>query len=157
GRHLDGDAEPDRNHHQGHRPPEARPGMREDPRHPSAGTVQGQGRALRWGADHPEGGHEEVIIRHSHMQITKKKPRQHRASKARTKIGGLGGARLTIPRTPQRMYAQVFDASGGKVLASASTVQEKVAKGLKGTGNVEAAKAVGTAIAEAAKAAGITK
>ena len=44
-----------------------------------------------------------------------------------------------------------------KVLATASTVQEKVAKGLKGTGNVEAAKAVGTAIAEAAKAAGVTK
>jgi len=36
-------------------------------------------------------------------------------------------------------------------------VQESVAKGLKTTGNVEAAKAVGTAIAEAAKAAGITK
>jgi large subunit ribosomal protein L18 len=43
------------------------------------------------------------------------------------------------------------------VLASASTVQEKVSQGLKSTGNVEAAKAVGTAIAEAAKAAGVTK
>ena len=51
----------------------------------------------------------------------------------------------------------MFEPGGAKVLATASTVQEKVAKGLKGTGNVEAAKAVGTAIAEAAKAAGVTK
>jgi large subunit ribosomal protein L18 len=34
-------------------------------------------------------------------------------------------------------------------------VQEAVAKGLKGTGNVDAAKAVGKAIAEKAKAAGV--
>ncbi len=38
--------EPDRNHHQGHRPPEDRPGVREDPRDSSAGAVQGQGRPL---------------------------------------------------------------------------------------------------------------
>jgi large subunit ribosomal protein L18 len=91
------------------------------------------------------------------MQITKQERRQRRAIKTRMKIRELGIARLTIHRTPQHMYAQVFDASGAKVLASASTVQEKVAKGLKATGNVEAAKAVGAAIAEAAKAAGVTK
>jgi large subunit ribosomal protein L18 len=43
------------------------------------------------------------------------------------------------------------------VLVSASTVQEAVAKDLKGTGNVDAAKAVGKAVAERAKAAGINK
>ena len=91
------------------------------------------------------------------MQITKKERRQRRAIKTRMKIRELGIARLTVHRTPQHMYAQVFDSSGAKVLASASTVQESVAKGLKGTGNVEAAKAVGTAIAEAAKAAGVTR
>jgi len=91
------------------------------------------------------------------MQITKKERRQRRAAKTRIRIRELGIARLTIHRTPQHIYAQVFDAAGAKVLASASTVQEKVAKDLKGTGNVAAAKAVGTAIAEAAKAAGITK
>jgi large subunit ribosomal protein L18 len=66
-------------------------------------------------------------------------------------------ARLTIHRTPRHIYAQVFDAQGANVLASASTVQEEVAKDLKGTGNVDAAKAVGRQIAERAKAAGITK
>jgi len=35
-------------------------------------------------------------------------------------------------------------------------VQKEVAEGLEGTGNVEAAKAVGKAIAERAKAKGIT-
>ena len=83
------------------------------------------------------------------MQITKKERRQRRAIKTRMKIRELGVARLTVHRTPQHIYAQVFDSQGSKVLATASTVQEKVAKGLKGTGNVEAAKAVGTAIAEA--------
>ena len=91
------------------------------------------------------------------MQITKKERRQRRAIKTRMKIRELGIARLTIHRTPQHIYAQVFDSQGSKVLATASTVQETVAKGLKGTGNIEAAKAVGTAIATAAKAAGITK
>ena len=91
------------------------------------------------------------------MQITKKERRQRRAIKTRMKIRELGIARLTIHRTPQHIYAQVFDSQGSKVLATASTVQETVAKGLKGTGNIDAAKAVGTAIATAAKAAGITK
>ena len=91
------------------------------------------------------------------MQITKKERRQRRAIKTRMKIRELGIARLTIHRTPQHIYAQVFDSQGSKVLATASTVQDAVAKGLKGTGNIDAAKAVGTAIATAAKAAGITK
>ena len=91
------------------------------------------------------------------MQITKKERRQRRAIKTRMKIRELGVARLTVHRTPQHMYAQVFDASGAKVLATASTVQEEVGKDLKGTGNVDAAKAVGKAIAERAKAAGVSK
>ncbi len=91
------------------------------------------------------------------MNITKKERRQRRAVKTRAKIRELGVARLTVHRTPRHMYAQLLDASGGKVLAAASTVQDAVAQELKGTGNVEAAKAVGRAIAERAKAAGVTK
>jgi large subunit ribosomal protein L18 len=91
------------------------------------------------------------------MNITKKERRQRRAVKTRAKIRELGVARLTVHRTPRHMYAQLLDASGGKVLAAASTVQDAVAKELKGTGNVEAAKAVGRAIAERARAAGVTK
>jgi large subunit ribosomal protein L18 len=91
------------------------------------------------------------------MKISKKDRRVRRAIKARAHIRQLGVARLTIHRTPRHIYAQVFDTTGGKVLAAASTVQEEVGKDLKGTGNVDAAKAVGKAIAERAKAAGVSK
>ena len=91
------------------------------------------------------------------MTISSKDRRVRRATKTRHHIRELGVARLTIHRTPRHIYAQVFDAEGANVLAAASTVQESVAKDLEGTGNVEAAKAVGKAIAERAKAAGISK
>lgn len=91
------------------------------------------------------------------MIITKKERRLRRAVKTREHIRQLGVARLTIHRTSQHMYAQVTDPSGAKVIAAASTVQPAVRDGLKGTGNVEAAKAVGRAIAERTKAAGVTK
>lgn len=91
------------------------------------------------------------------MQISKKDRRQRRAVRARAKIRELGVARLTVHRTSQHIYAQVFDSSGASVIAAASTVQKDIAKDLKGTGNVEAAKAVGRAIAERAKAKGVER
>lgn len=91
------------------------------------------------------------------MSLSSKDRRQRRALKARNHIRELGVARLTVHRTPRHIYAQVFDSQGGKVLVTASTVQETVSKDLKGTGNVDAAKAVGRQIAERAKAAGISK
>ncbi len=89
-------------------------------------------------------------------QLTKKGRRLRRATRGRAKIRELGTARLTVHRTPRHIYAQVTTADGARVLAIASTVQEDVAKDLKGTGNAAAAAAVGRAIAERAKAAGIT-
>jgi large subunit ribosomal protein L18 len=59
-----------------------------------------------------------------------------------------------VHRTSQHIYAQILDVDS-KVLAVASTVQKDVRGDLKGTGNVTAAAAVGKAIAEKAKAAGI--
>jgi len=89
--------------------------------------------------------------------ISKKERRLRRAIKTRAHIRQLGVARLTVHRTPRHIYAQITEAAGSKVIAAASTVQEAVSKDLKGTGNVEAAKAVGRAIAERAKAAGVTR
>jgi len=89
--------------------------------------------------------------------ITKKQRRLRRAVKTRQHIRQLGVARLTVHRTPQHIYAQVTDSEGARVIASASTVQESVRQGLKGTGNVEAAKAVGRVIAERTKAAGVSR
>ncbi len=89
--------------------------------------------------------------------ISKKSRRLRRALKTRSHIRELDVARLSVHRTPRHIYAQLTDAKGGHVLASASTLQESVREGLKGTGNVDAAKAVGRIIAERAKAAGITR
>jgi len=91
------------------------------------------------------------------MQIRKKQRRLRRAVKTRAHIRNLGVARLSIHKTPRHIYAQVTDANGAKVLAAASTVQTTVKSDLKYTGNVDAAKAVGRAIAEKAKAVGVTK
>jgi large subunit ribosomal protein L18 len=73
------------------------------------------------------------------------------------KIKKLAAMRLSVHRTPQHIYAQIFAPEGDKVLVAASTLQEDVRGALKTTGNIEAAKAVGRAIAERAKALGIAK
>jgi large subunit ribosomal protein L18 len=86
--------------------------------------------------------------------MNKNAQRVRRAVKSRAKIRELKTLRLSVHRTPQHIYAQIFDADS-KVLAAASTLQKDVRDGLKGTGNATAAAAVGKAIAERAKAAGI--
>lgn len=87
----------------------------------------------------------------------KKKIRLRRAAKIRGKIARLGAVRLSVHRTPRHFYAQLFDQSGQKVVAAASTLDAKVRKQLKYSGNAEAAGVVGAALAEKAKAAGIER
>ena len=82
--------------------------------------------------------------------------RMRRAAKTRATIARLKAVRLTVHRTNSHIYAQVIDASGSKVLASASTVEKEVRGELKNGGNKDAAAAVGKRIAERAKAAGVT-
>jgi large subunit ribosomal protein L18 len=89
--------------------------------------------------------------------MEKKQSRLRRARRARAKQKELLAHRLSVHRTPRHMYAQVISPDGGQVVASASTLQKDVREGLKGTGNVEAAVAVGKSIAEKAKAAGVTQ
>ena len=86
---------------------------------------------------------------------SKKESRIRRAKRTRAKISELGAHRLTVHRTPRHIYAQVIDPDGNKVIASASTVQKELRDGLKSTGNAEAAAAVGKAIAEKSKTAGV--
>ncbi len=83
--------------------------------------------------------------------------RLRRAKSTRSHIRKLGVPRLSVLRTGQHIYAQVFTADGSQVLASASTTQGAVRDGLKNGRNSDAATAVGRAIAEKAKAAGIEK
>jgi len=83
--------------------------------------------------------------------------RLRRARRTRAKIRELSVDRLTIYRTPRHIYAQIIDSTSGKVVTSASTLDKELRSSIKNTGNKEAAAAVGKAIAERAKTAGINK
>ena len=91
------------------------------------------------------------------MAMEKKAARDRRARKARAKMRQLGAVRLTIHRTPRHTYAQIISADASRTLASASTLEKDMRGTLANGGNVEAAKAVGRAIAERATAAGVTE
>jgi large subunit ribosomal protein L18 len=64
--------------------------------------------------------------------------------------------RLTIFRSSKHIYAQVIDDHAGKTLAAVSSLHDDVRGDLKHGANIAAAKKVGLAIAEKAKAAGIS-
>ena len=81
--------------------------------------------------------------------------RLRRAKSTRAHIRELGVPRLSVLRTGQHIYAQLFTADGAKVIASANTLQADVKDGLKYGKNSYAAARVGQVIAERAKAAGI--
>ena len=81
--------------------------------------------------------------------------RLRRARQTRSKIAELVVVRLTVHRSNFHIYAQVIDAGGAKILASASTVEPEVRAAVKYGGNVKAAAEVGRRIAERAKKLGI--
>ncbi len=90
--------------------------------------------------------------------MNKKIARIRRATRARAKIRELREHRLCIHRTPRHTYAQVIAPGGDRVLASASTLDKEVKSAIEGhCGNVSAAAAVGKAIAERAKQAGVER
>jgi len=86
--------------------------------------------------------------------ISKKTSRLRRSKKARARIAQLGAYRLCVNKSSQHIYAQIISPDGGKVLASASTL-DKSLRGEGVTSNVDAATKVGSLIAERSKAAGI--
>lgn len=65
--------------------------------------------------------------------------------------------RLNVYRSSQHIYAQIIDDKAGRTLASASSADATIKQTLKTGGNVAAAKAVGKAMAERAKTAGIER
>ena len=83
--------------------------------------------------------------------------RHRRAQRVRRNIARLQSERLCVHRTPRHIYAQIIDASGGRVLASASTIEPEVRKEVSHGGNVAAASVIGKRIAEKARQAGITR
>jgi large subunit ribosomal protein L18 len=89
--------------------------------------------------------------------MDKKQTRLRRALRTRSHIKTLGVSRLCVHRTPRHIYAQVISPEGGQVLVSASTLDKDVRTGIEKTGGAAAAAVVGKAIAERARAAGISR
>ena len=73
-----------------------------------------------------------------------------------TLFGTTERPRLSVFRSDKHIYAQLIDDHAGKTLAAVSSVAADVRGDLKNGGNIAAAKRVGKAIADRAKAAGIT-
>ena len=87
--------------------------------------------------------------------VNKKAMRLHRHVRVRGKISGTPERpRLNVFRSNANIYAQIIDDVNGVTLVAANTL-EKEFEGA--TGNCEAAKKVGAALAERAKAKGIDK
>ena len=86
-------------------------------------------------------------------RIDKNAMRLKRHVRVRGKISGTPECpRLNVFRSNANIYAQIIDDVNGVTLVSANTLE----KGFEGaTGNAEAAKKVGLALAERAKAKGI--
>jgi large subunit ribosomal protein L18 len=89
--------------------------------------------------------------------MDKKIARQRRARTTRAHIRELGVPRLSVLRSGQHIYAQLFTAGGDRVLASASTTEAEIKQGLTCCKNIEAAARVGKAIGERALKAGVEK
>ena len=74
-----------------------------------------------------------------------------RQQRVRTALKKNGRVRLSVFRSGKHIYAQLIDDKQGKTLAAASSMDKELKGKLKSTSTVEAAKAVGEAIAKKAK------
>ncbi|MDQ2854509.1 MAG: 50S ribosomal protein L18 [Chloroflexota bacterium] len=80
--------------------------------------------------------------------------RRKRHARLRLRIAGSAERpRLSIFRSSKFIYAQVIDDTNGRTLASASSREATLATG---PGKVDSARSVGRALAERAKAAGVS-
>jgi large subunit ribosomal protein L18 len=82
--------------------------------------------------------------------------RKKRHYKMRRHLSGTAARpRLSVFKSNKYIYAQIIDDVAGRTLVSASTKDATLAKGLKSTSNLDAAKAVGTQVAQNALEKGI--
>ena len=89
-------------------------------------------------------------------RVSKAVQRQSRHRRLRKKVTGTTECpRLMVRRTLHHIYATLVDDEKGHTLAAVSTRDKSVAESLDSNTNTDAAKAIGSAIAAKAKAAGI--
>ena len=82
------------------------------------------------------------------LKLTKMAARRARVA---GRIARSSRTRLTVYRSAKHIYAQLIDSETGRTIGSVSTRSKAVGEGLASTGNVEAAKRVGKAVAELAR------
>jgi len=90
---------------------------------------------------------------------TKEKKRERRHLRLRKRLEGTTDRpRLTIYRSLTQIYAQIVDDTTGKTLVAASSLAKDLKPKVKAAkSKIERSKLVGLAIAERAKAAGVTQ
>ena len=89
-------------------------------------------------------------------KLSRGKARKKRHYRLRHHLSGAPDRpRLAVFRSNKHIYAQIIDDAAGHTLASASTMEKSVAAGLEKTSNIEAARAVGGAVAKKAIEKGI--
>lgn len=84
---------------------------------------------------------------------------ERRARRVRHKLKSMapGKLRLSVYRSNLNLAVQIIDDTKGHTLASVSTMEKAVRKGLKNGRSMEAAQMVGKTIAERARKAGISE
>jgi len=94
-------------------------------------------------------------MEHARTILRQRLRRRHRVR--RFIRGTADRPRLSVVRTHKHIYAQVIDDASGRTLVSASTRDAQLRDGVGFGGNRQAAEAIGRAVAERARAAGISK
>jgi len=86
------------------------------------------------------------------------KSRIRRHARVRKSVSGTEGRpRLNVFRSLRHIYAQIIDDDAGCTLVSASTIDRDLRDAVDGMEKTAAAEAVGKALAERAKAKGVTR
>jgi large subunit ribosomal protein L18 len=90
-------------------------------------------------------------------KLSRSKAREKRHYRQRRHLSGTPDRpRLAVFRSNKHIYAQIIDDAAGHTLAAASTMEKAIAANMEKTSNVEAARAVGEAVAKKAIDKGIS-
>ena len=85
------------------------------------------------------------------IRNVKQKNSAARRTRVLRRLERLGRVRLTVFRSARHIYAQLVDPATGRTLGTVSSRSKQVVGDLPGTGNLEAARRVGQAVAALAR------